>query len=174
MSLFEEYGLDIPDDEIPDAPSFDVDDGIYTFEIGDSYLKEWNDTTSLIIEYLLGEEGKKFSEWFRLPVDTDNITAKELQKLSFLKQRYESLGVYPAKRIGDVSREDLVGLTGTLKIGHDKTGKYQNIKTLRVGEPSDHDDPIAPAPNVAASVRASRPTRAPDGGRRTAVVNPFK
>jgi hypothetical protein len=169
--IFEEYDLNIEFEEVPDAPSYDVEDGIYAFEIGDHFIKEWEKggvaQKSVIFEFLLGDEGKKYSEWFTLPLDPDNITSGEITKLSYLKKRYISLGVAP-QDMNSVTREDLLGLTGTLKLKHDKTGKWQNIFEFAVDGVG--DEPAAEAAPVAAP--AARPARA--ATQRTAAPNPFK
>jgi hypothetical protein len=166
--IFEDLGLEIDFDEVPDAPDYEVEDGIYTFEIGDVFLKAYTDKRTraekngMIIDFLLGDEGKKKGEFFRFPDDLTNPTAKEVADLSFWKQRLESLG-FDKSQMNGVGRDDLIGLTGTLKLAHDKkTGKYQNV----------FDVVVTGAPEVSAPVRktapaATRPARA--GG----VKNPF-
>lgn len=164
--IFEEFGLEIDFDDVPDAPDYEIEDGIYEFEIGDVFLKEYtkNDVAhnAMIIDFLLGDEGKKKGEFFNLPDDLANPTAKEVAKMSFWKQRLESLGI-AKDQLNSTKREDLIGLTGTLKLAHDKkTGKWQNISDVHVsGSPAES----APARNTAPA--AARPARA--GG----VKNPF-
>ena len=166
--IFEEFGLEIDFDEVPDAPDFNVEDGTYRFEIGDVFLKQYTDKktntekNAMIIDFLLGDEGKKKGEFFNLPDDLANPTPAELTKMSFWKQRLESLG-FDKSQLNSIGRDELIGLTGTLKLAHDKkTGKWQNVSDVVVDG----------APEVSAPVRntapaAARPARA--GG----VKNPF-
>ena len=165
--IFEDLGLEIDFDEVPDGPNNDVEDGIYTFEIGDVFLKAYTDKKTgfdkngMIIDFLLGDEGKVKGEFFRFPDDLTAPTAKEVADLSFWKQRLESLG-FDKSQLNGVGRDDLIGLTGTLKLAHDKTGKWQNIKDLVV----------AGAPEVSAPVRKTAPAVARPA-RAGGVKNPF-
>lgn len=170
MGLLDEYGLgEIDFDDVPDSPNNDVDDGIYEFEIGDVFVKEGStahpDLKWLIIEYLLGDEGKRKSDLFQLPEDPDDITDAEMKKLSWYKSRLADLGIAPEDR-NTVGRDDLVGLTGTLQIKSTKSRKdgniYQNITNVHVNESAEPEEAPAPAKKTA----ARRPA--------TAVNNPFK
>lgn len=171
--LLDEYAgkgvLDL--DDVPDGPNYEIADDWYDFEIGDVFLKEGTDNKPddswIIVEYLLGDEGKKKSEWFALPKDPDNPTDAEKTKLSFWKQRLDSLGVAPEDR-NKVGRGELVGLTGTLQLKSTKSKKdgkmYQNIYNVRVAEVETTEEPEE-AP------RASRRAAPAKAG---AVQNPFK
>ena len=161
MGLLDDYGID--SDTIPDGPNFDVADDIYEFEIGDVHIQNGTskdpEQVSIVFDYLLGEEGKRKSEWFRLPKDASAPTDKELQSLSFYKTRLLSLGV-PREEINAVGADDLIGRTGTLQV-FTKNG-YQNIKNVKVGEVE-----AAPAPKVPAARGKAAPVAT------TAVKNPF-
>jgi hypothetical protein len=68
MGLLDDYGIDTSEVE---APSYELEDGIYEFELGDVYVKQGSqnfpDRSWVIMEYLVGDEGKKQSELFELP-----------------------------------------------------------------------------------------------------------
>ena len=155
--LLEEYGVAVDLNEIADGPNYEVEDGIYEFEIGDVFVKEgtdkYPDRKWIVIEYLLGGddgEGKKKSDWFQLPEDAEAPTAPELVKLGFYKQRLRDLGI-PAERLNKVGRDDLVGLTGSLSIKTTKSKKdgkmYQNVSNVRLMVTE--DAPVAKAPAAA-------------------------
>lgn len=170
--LLDEYAgkgvLDL--DDVPDGPNYEVDDDWYDFEIGDVFLKEGTenkpDDSWLVIEYLLGDEGKKKSEWFALPKVPEDPTDAEKTKLSFWKTRLTSLGIAREDQ-NKVGRGDLVGLTGTLQVKTTKSKKdgkmYQNIYNVRVAEVEEEvEEAPAKAPRRAAPAKAG------------AVQNPFK
>lgn len=161
MGLLDEYGIDTSEAE---TPSYDMEDGIYEFTVGDVYVKQgsqkYPDRSWVIIEYLVGDEGKKNSELFELPADPENLTDRERQKLGYYVARLMDLGVDRAA-VNDVDREDLIGLRGTLTL-HSVAGKgpnagkmFQNIKNVKVSKASE-----APQP-------AQKKTR------QTAASNPF-
>lgn len=161
MGLLDEYGIDTSEAE---TPSYDMEDGIYEFTVGDVYVKQgsqkYPDRSWVIIEYLVGDEGKKQSELFELPVDPENLTDRERQKLGYYVARLMDLGV-PRDQVNDVDREDLIGLRGTLQL-YSSAGKgpnagkmFQNIKNVKVAKSSE-----APQP-------------AQKKARQTAASNPF-
>jgi hypothetical protein len=158
MGLLDEYGIDTSEAE---TPSYDMEDGIYEFTVGDVYVKQgsqkYPDRSWVIIEYLIGDEGKKQSELFELPADPENMTDRERQKLGYYVARLMDLGV-AREAVNDVDREDLIGLRGTLQL-YSSAGKgpnagkmFQNIKNVKTSE--------APQP-------AQKKTR------QTAASNPF-
>ena len=161
MGLLDEYGIDTSEAE---TPSYDMEDGIYEFTVGDVYVKQgsqkYPDRSWVIIEYLVGDEGKKNSELFELPADPENLTDRERQKLGYYVARLMDLGVDRAA-VNDVDREDLIGLRGTLTL-HSVAGKganagkmFQNIKNVKIAKASE-----APQP-------------AQKKARQTAASNPF-
>ena len=161
MGLLDEYGIDTSEAE---TPSYDMEDGIYEFTVGDVYVKQGSerfpDRSWVIIEYLVGDEGKKQSELFELPADPENLTDRERQKLGYYVARLMDLGVDRAA-VNDVDREDLIGLRGTLTL-HSVAGKganagkmFQNVKNVKIAKASE-----APQP-------------AQKKARQTAASNPF-
>ena len=161
MGLLDEYGIDTSEAE---TPSYDMEDGIYEFTVGDVYVKQgsqkYPDRSWVIIEYLVGDEGKKQSELFELPADPENLTDRERQKLGYYVARLMDLGVDRAA-VNDVDREDLIGLRGTLQL-YSSAGKranagkmFQNVKNVKIAKASE-----APQP-------------AQKKARQTAASNPF-
>jgi len=161
MGMLDDYGIDTSEIE---APSYDLQDGIYEMTVGDVYVKQgsqaYPDRSWVIIEYLVGEEGKKKSELFELPADPENITDKERQKLGYYVARLLDLGVERAA-VNDIDRDDLIGLRGSLQL-YSNAGKgknagkmFQNIKNVKITETS-----AAPQP-------------AQKKARQTAASNPF-
>lgn len=160
MGMLDDYGIDTSDIE---APSYDLEDNIYEMTVGDIYVKQGSknfpDRSWVIIEYLVGEEGKKKSELFELPADPENLTDRDRQKLGFYVARMLDLGVERDK-VNDINREDLIGVSGTLTLysseGRGKNaGKvFQNIKNVKVS-----------------SSGASQPAQ--KIVRKTAAANPF-
>jgi hypothetical protein len=162
MGLLDDFGIDTSDIE---APSFEIEDGIFEFEIGDVFVKNgsqnYPDRSWVIVEYILGDTGQKKSEMFELPADPDNITDKERQKLGFYVARLLDLGVERSE-VNSVDREDLIGLRGTLQVysssgkGANKGKVFQNIKNVKVAR----DGVSAPATvkaSVAPKTSASNP-----------------
>jgi len=161
MGMLDDYGIDTSEIE---APSYDLQDGIYEMTVGDVYVKQgsqaYPDRSWVIIEYLVGEEGKKKSELFELPADPENITDNERQKLGYYVARLLDLGVERAA-VNDIDRDDLIGLRGSLQL-YSNAGKgknagkmFQNIKNVKITETS-----AAPQP-------------AQKKARQTAASNPF-
>ena len=161
MGMLDDYGIDTSEIE---APSYDLQDGIYEMTVGDVYVKQgsqaYPDRSWVIIEYLVGEEGKKKSELFELPADPENITDKERQKLGYYVARLLDLGVERAA-VNDIDRDDLIGLRGSLQL-YSNAGKgknagkmFQNMKNVKITETS-----AAPQP-------------AQKKARQTAASNPF-
>jgi len=161
MGLLDDYGIDTSEAE---TPSYDMEDGIYEFTLGDIYVKQgsqaYPDRSWVIIEYLVGDEGKKNSELFELPQDPDNLTDRERQKLGYYVQRMLDLGV-EREAVNDIDREDLIGLTGTLQLystagkGKNAGRMFQNIKNVKVSKSSEATQPAQKKP------------------RQTAASNPF-
>jgi hypothetical protein len=157
MGLLDDFGIDTNDIEVP---SFEIEDGNYEFEIGDIFVKNgsqnYPDRSWVIVEYIIGDTGQKKSEMFELPVDSDNITDKERQKLGYYVARLLDLGV-DRNEVNSVDREDLIGLRGTLQVysqsgkGANKGKSYQNIKNVKVA---------SNAPTTAAKATAARTTSA--------------
>jgi hypothetical protein len=161
MGLLDDYGIDTSEAE---TPSYEMQDGIYEFTVGDIYVKQgsqaYPDRSWVIIEYLVGDEGKKQSELFELPADPDNLTDRERQKLGYYVQRMMDLGV-AREAVNDIDREDLIGVGGTLQLystagkGKNAGRMFQNIKNVKVAKASE-----APQP-------------AQKKARQTAASNPF-
>lgn len=180
--LLEEFGIDSA--EIPDAPSYDIADGEYTFTVGDAYTLEGSrnfpDTTFIIIKLLLGEEGKEKNEWFGLPLDAANPTTKELGALSRYKTRVLSLGIAP-EAVNSAGPDELVGISGTLTLlsTTNTKGTYQNIRDIVLDSAAVEAAPAAEvAPKAARAPRAAAaapkvPAGAPAGAAATVKVNPF-
>lgn len=163
MGLLDDFGIDTSDIE---APSFEIEDGIYEFEIGDVFVKNgsqnYPDRSWIIVEYILGDTGQKKSEMFELPLDAENMTDKERQKLGFYVARLLDLGV-ARDQVNNVDRDDLIGLRGTLQVysqsgkGSNKGKMFQNIKNVKVSSEG------ASAPAVAKATTAPK----------TSAANPF-
>lgn len=161
MGLLDDYGIDTSE---ATTPSYDMEDGIYEFTVGDVYVKQgsqkYPDRSWVIIEYLVGDEGKKQSELFELPQDPENMTDRERQKLGYYVARLMDLGV-DRDEVNDVDRDDLIGVAGTLQLfstagkGANAGKMFQNIKNVKVAKAS-----AAPQP-------AQKKTR------QTAASNPF-
>ena len=160
MGLLDEYGIDTSEAE---TPSYDMEDGIYEFTVGDVYVKQGSerfpDRSWVIIEYLVGDEGKKQSELFELPQDPENLTDRERQKLGYYVARLMDLGVDRAA-VNDVDREDLIGLRGTLQL-YSSAGKganagkmFQNVKNVKIAKASAAPQP---AQKKASQTAASNP-----------------
>jgi hypothetical protein len=157
----DDYGIDTSEAE---TPSYEMQDGIYEFTVGEIYVKQgsqaYPDRSWVIIEYLVGDEGKKQSELFELPADPDNLTDRERQKLGYYVQRMMDLGV-AREAVNDIDREDLIGVGGTLQLystagkGKNAGRMFQNIKNVKVAKASE-----APQP-------------AQKKARQTAASNPF-
>jgi hypothetical protein len=157
MGLLDDFGIDTNDIEVP---SFEIEDGIYEFEIGDIFVKNgsqnYPDRSWVIVEYIIGDTGQKKSEMFELPSDPDNITDKERQKLGYYVARLLDLGV-DRNEVNSVDREDLIGLRGTLQVysqsgkGANKGKSFQNIKNVKLS---------SNAPTTAAKATATRTTSA--------------
>src|SRR5690606_11600427 len=119
--LLAAYGVDAEEIE---APSWDIDDGIYEFVVGNAFIQHGTKADpsgpdSFVICYMLGEEGKEKREYFNLPEDPDNITDREAQKLSFFVGRMVDLGLSKAE-LNELDEEELVesvvGIEGTLEL----------------------------------------------------------
>lgn len=164
MSLISEFNIDLNEVDVPEGGYAKPKDDIYEWELGNVSVKNGSKTDStrswIIFDYILGDEGLKFSELFELPKDPRNPSDKEIQRLGFYKQRLLSLGVAP-ENVNNITADELVGARGTfeLRTKPGKDGKeYQNIvgstfKTNGV-------DGIAPAPKAAPAAS-------------TAPANPF-
>lgn len=177
MGLLDDYQIDT--DEVPDAPSFDVDDDIYPFIIGNAFIQEGNskdeDQVSLVIEYNLGDTGKRKSEWFNYPKDIQNPTDKELTKLSFLKRRlHDLLPDWTNEQLNAVDENDLIGLEGTLVVFSKKVGEntYQNIKNVRLAE-SDEES-AGEGPGNKASTFVGEEEEAEEAPAKPAVTKPAR
>ena len=170
--LLAEYGLDLDEVEVP---SFDIPDGAHEFSIGDVFVKNGSknspDKSWIIIEYLVDDDGKRFSELYQLPVDATNKTEKEIKTLGRYKGRLLSLGIAESD-VNTITREDLVGISGTFQLRTTKGtggGEFQNIRNLRVNDSGANEfqaSSEAPAvPKASAPKAAAKPA--------TAVDNPF-
>ncbi len=157
MGLLDDYGIDTSEIE---APSYDLADGIYEMTVGDVYVKQgsqaYPDRSWVIVEYLVGEEGKKKSELFELPADPENITDRERQKLGFYVARLMDLGV-ARDDVNGINRDDLIGLGGTLQL-YSSAGKgknagkmFQNIKNVKLSSSGATQPAQKTAPKTAAS-----------------------
>jgi hypothetical protein len=160
MALLSEFGIDANEIELP---SYDLEDGIYDFEVGNVYVKNGSkthpDRSWIIMEYIVGDGGTRKSELFELPKDPQNMTDKEAQRISYYISRLMDLGV-PREKVNDVDGEDLIGIRGTLTL-YSQTGRganagklYQNIKNVRVDQASAASQP---QPKVAQKTAASNP-----------------
>jgi hypothetical protein len=154
--LLEEYGIDVTNVEAPEYGGNPADD-IYEFTLGDVYIQEGSknhpDKSWVIFKYLIGDQGKDYSELFSLPKDPTNPTDQEANRLGYYKQRLVSLGVAP-EDVNSVGREDLVGTRGTfeLRTTKGKDGKeYQNIRNFKVAG-GDGSLPAAPKAKPATAV----------------------
>lgn len=142
MALLADFGIDTNDIEMP---TYELEDGVYEFEVGSCYVKNgsqaYPDRSWIILEYIIGDTGQKKSELFELPADPENITDREMQKLGYYVSRLVDLGV-PREQVNDIDGDDLVGLRGTLQL-YSQSGKgknagkmFQNIKNVKVNKES--------------------------------------
>lgn len=142
MALLAEFGIDASDIEMP---TYELEDGVYEFEVGSCYVKNgsqaYPDRSWIILEYLIGDTGQKKSELFELPADPENMTEREMQKIGYWVSRCVDLGV-PRDQVNDIDGEDLVGIRGTLQL-YSQAGKgknagkmFQNIKNVKVAKKS--------------------------------------
>lgn len=162
MALLADFGIDTNDIEMP---TYELEDGVYEFEVGSCYVKNgsqaYPDRSWIILEYIIGDTGQKKSELFELPADPENITDREMQKLGYYVSRLVDLGV-PREQVNDIDGDDLVGLRGTLQLfsqagkGKNAGKMFQNIKNVKVSK----DSSTSPQPK---SKTASK----------TAAANPF-
>lgn len=162
MALLTEFGIDATEIELP---TYELEDGVYEFEVGNCYVKNgsqaYPDRSWIILEYIIDDTGVKKSELFELPKDPENMTDRELQKLGYWVSRCVDLGI-PRERVNDIDGEDLVGIRGTLQL-YSQAGKgknagkmFQNIKNVKVTRSSSAD-----------------PQPQPKTARKTAAANPF-
>lgn len=158
MGLLDEYGIDLDGVE---APSYDVPDDIYSFEVGEVYIQQGTeklpDKVWIVISYLLGDSGKTKNEWFQLPEDASNPTEKELEKLGYYKARLLDLGI-DESAVNSVGADELVGIRGTLQV-FTRNG-WQNIKNVKLDTDDAGNEYAAPAEEEAAPV-AKAPARKP-------------
>jgi hypothetical protein len=128
--ILEEYGLDV---DAAEEFGFEVPDGEYDFVVGDVFVrvgsKNQPDKSWLIIDYLLGETGKKHGELFGLPEDSSAPTDKEKAALGRYKTRLLSLG-FEEGTLNEIGREELVGIAGHFTLLTSKG--YQNIRNLTI------------------------------------------
>lgn len=131
--LITEFNIDLDSVDVPEGGYARPNDDIYEWELGNVSLKQGSKTDPnrswIIFEYILGDEGLKFSELFELPKDPRNPTDKEVTRLGYYKQRLLSLGVAP-EDVNTVTADQLVGTRGTFEL-RTKQGRdgndYQNI-----------------------------------------------
>lgn len=175
--ILAEYGLDLDDVEVP---SFEIADGTYPFVIGDVFVREGSQSQPnkswLIIEYLLGDEGKKHGELFGLPEDASAPTDKEKAALGRYKGRLLALGI-PENQINNVGRDELIGIRGEFTLL--TKGAYQNIRNFKVeddganafAQEAEAPEAAAPAP---AARRSAPAQKAPSATQPPTVkANPF-
>lgn len=160
MGLLDDYGIDLDGVE---APSYDVEDGIYEFEIGDHYIKsgtdKFPDKSWIIISYLLGDAGKTKDEWFQLPEDASNPTPKELEKLGYYKARLIDLGI-PEEGLNSAGPDQTVGLRGTLHVAT-KNG-WQNVKNVKLDTDGENEfSGVKSTPDEAPAEEAAPAAKAP-------------
>lgn len=160
MALLAEFGIDASDIEMP---TYELEDGVYEFEVGSCYVKNgsqaYPDRSWIILEYIIDDTGVKKSELFELPKDPENMTDRELQKLGYWVSRCVDLGI-PRERVNDIDGDDLIGVRGTLQL-YSQAGKgknagkmFQNIKNVKVNKASAASQP---QPKVARKTAASNP-----------------
>lgn len=166
MGILDDFEIDMTD--IKEAGDWNVDDGIYEFNLLDVFLKKGTDkhpdTVWVIFKYGLDDDGTEYQEWFTMPEDPQSPTVKEKQKLGFYKQRLLSLGVAP-EDVNTVNSDDLIGTTGVLqlKTTKGKDGKdYQNVdnRSFKLGIGSDRDD-YDGTPDVPVKPKRTRKPAAP-------------
>lgn len=169
--LLADYGIDTDDIEVP---SFEIEDGIYHFVIGDVFVQHGTKADpdgpdSIVISYRLSDEegdadGQEKREYFNLPVDPEAPTEDEAKKLGWYVSRIMSLG-FKRTEVNSVDRDDLIGLTGTMQLVHvagkgkNKGKEFQNIRNLRVSEDGARVD-VSDAPAPAPAKKAAAPKAA--------------
>lgn len=152
--LLAAYGVDAEEIE---APSYEIDDGIYEFVIGNFFIQHGTKANpdgpdSAVVCYMLGDEGREKREFFNLPEDPDNITEAEEKKLGWFVSRMSGLGIDKAelnKLDEDELADRLIGLSGSLELftqkgkkGTKNEGKeFQNIRKVRLDEESQYEAP---------------------------------
>lgn len=160
MALLSEFGVDLTEVE---EPTYDLEDGIYEFEVGNAYVKNgsqaYPDRSWIIIEYIVGDTGVRKSELFELPKDPENITDSEMKKLGYYVQRLVSLGI-DRDKVNNIEGEDLIGIRGTLTL-YSQAGKgknagklFQNIKNVKTGK---NTQSTPPTTGVARQTAAKNP-----------------
>lgn len=165
MGLLDEYGIDT--NEYETASYENPEDGYYEFEIADVFLREgtenYPDKRWIIFRYIIGDTGKQKDEWFQLPQDASDPTDAERQAIGFYKARLISLG-FDEGSLNDVTREDIIGITGTLKLETRKGkngGSFQNIYNVKVMDEAPVKAAPASRPGVAPGRPAARPAVRP-------------
>lgn len=176
MGLLDEYGLDVSDIEVP---SWDIEDGVYDFVVGDVFIKAGStnrpDQSWIIIEYLVGEDGKRFSELYGLPEDASNPTESERKTLGRYKGRLLSLGISP-EQVNSVGRDELVGIAGTFQLrttAGKKGGTFQNIRNLRLADTGSNEFAAKAATPAAAAAPKAKAAPAAKTTPPTVKDNPF-
>lgn len=180
MGLFDDYNVDI--DEVK-VNSFDVNDGVYGFEIAEAQTIEGTrnapDRVSFRIDYQLTDEngdaaGQK-SDWFTLSEDGDSNSRLAKFGFSNLKKRLLELGL-KGSELADFTGEEVLGLTGTLqlKTKRAKNGNdYQNIANVRVDEAEEEEAPAKKAPAKRAPAKKAPAKAAPAEESGEDDDNPF-
>jgi len=162
MALLADFGIDASDIEVP---TYELEDGVYEFEVGSCYVKNgsqaYPDRSWIILEYIIGDTGQKKSELFELPADPENMTDRELQKIGYWVARCVDLGI-ARDQVNDIDGDDLVGIRGTLQLfsqagkGKNAGKMFQNIKNVKTSKNS-----------------SATPQPQPKTARKTAAANPF-
>lgn len=181
QSLLAEFGMDALDLDQVEVPTYDIPDGPYEFTVGDLFIKKGSknqpDKAWIILEYLVGEGGKRFSELWEVPKDIHNMTEDEVKRMGRYKGRLVSLGV-DESRVNQVTRDEVVGITGTfqLRTTEGKGGRmYQNVRNLRVDSDglNEFAQPESDPEEAASAAKTVKPRPAPKAKAPTAVDNPF-
>lgn len=147
MGLFD--GLDVASAQ--DNP-FDVAPGTYPAVVTKAEARptKGGDKVGLNIEYTISDpdsemHGRKVTEWKQIPQASGELTGKDAQAASFLKQRLMNLGI-PESRMNDIEGDDLIGIECVISVK--KNGEYTNVtKVALQGE--DENDGSARVPTFA-------------------------
>lgn len=162
MGIFDDFGID--PDKVKEAGNFNVDDGVYHFEVAEAEILEGTtnkpDTTFFYIDFqLTDEDGDAVGStrtWYTMAEDGDSDTVKAARSAGYLKGDAKALGVTD---MNSFDGSEIIGVKGVLRLvsspgkGANKGKTYQNVRNIRRTEEEVEEAPVkkAPAKKPAAS-----------------------
>ena len=173
MGIFDDFGVD--PDKVQEAGNFNVDDGVYHFEVAEAEILEGTtnkpDTTFFYIDFqLFDEDGDAVGStrtWYTMAEDGDSETAQAQRSAGYLKADAKALGVTD---LHNFDGSEIIGVKGVLRLvstpgkGKNKGNTYQNVRNIRRTEEEVEE---APAPKKAPAKRAPA-KKAPDTSKEDA------